>query len=76
MKTTFGQRILAVVLTEQLGLSPGRAMKLYVEGREIDPSWEQIAEMMLKNSLEDATVRGSLRLRPGESMTHASGNVH
>ncbi len=48
MKETIGQRILAAVLSHQLGISMDRALKLYVRGREIDPSWETIGAELLR----------------------------
>jgi hypothetical protein len=50
MKITIGQRILAAVLAHQLGISADRALKLYVRGCEIDPSWEQAGEALLRSA--------------------------
>ena len=50
MKETIGQRILAAVISHQLGISVDRALKLYVRGREIDPSWETIGAELLRSS--------------------------
>jgi hypothetical protein len=65
MEITIGQRICAAVLAHQLRISTDRAMKLYVQGRELDPSWEQMGEALLRNSLARASVRGSSRPRRG-----------
>jgi hypothetical protein len=69
MKTktiTIGQRIAAAVVAHQLDISSDRALKLYVQGCEIDPSWERAGEELLKSSLESAGTQGSLppRSRP------------
>ena len=58
---TIGRRILAAVLSYQLGISFERAMKLYVAGREIAPEWEQAGEALLANAVESAGVSGSSR---------------
>jgi hypothetical protein len=65
MTTTIGQRICAAVIGHQLGIPTDRAMKLYVQGLELDPSWEQVGEGLLKSAL--ARVGG------GESVPPASG---
>jgi hypothetical protein len=49
MQETIGQRILAAVISYQLGISVDRARKLYVAGREIDPSWEAVGAELLRN---------------------------
>jgi hypothetical protein len=46
---TIGQRIVAAVLAHQLGIATERAMKLYVRGCELDPSWEEIGEALLRS---------------------------
>jgi hypothetical protein len=61
MQTTIGQRILAAVLAHQVGISTDRALKLYVQGREIDPSWEQAGETLLRSANESTSVQGRLR---------------
>jgi hypothetical protein len=58
---TIGQRILAAVLSYQLGISMDRARKLYVTGRKIAPEWEQAGEALLANAVESAGVSGSSR---------------
>ena len=63
MQTTIGQRILAAVVAHQLGISTDLAMKLYVQGREIDPSWEQVGETLLRSPAR----RGSARANPPAS---------
>jgi hypothetical protein len=47
MKETIGQRVLAAVLSCQLGISTERAMKLYVRNRKIHSSWESVGELLL-----------------------------
>jgi hypothetical protein len=47
MKATIGQRILAAIIAHQLDISADRALKLYVQGREIDPSWDEVGEMLV-----------------------------
>lgn len=49
MPETIGQRLLAAVISYQLGISVDRARKLYVAGREIDPSWEAVGAELLRN---------------------------
>lgn len=51
MTTTIGQKILSAIISHQLGISADRALKLYVQGRELDPSWEQTGEMLLHEYL-------------------------
>jgi hypothetical protein len=53
MKTraTIGQRILAACIAHQLDITTDRALKLYVQGHEIDPSWEQIGKKLLKDAI-------------------------
>ncbi|MGA2299886.1 MAG: hypothetical protein ABSG77_04225 [Candidatus Acidiferrum sp.] len=58
---TIGQRILAAVLSYQLGISFERAMKLYVTGREIAPEWEEAGKALLKSAVESPCVPESLR---------------
>jgi hypothetical protein len=47
---TIGQRVCAAVVSHQLGISMERALKLYVRGRRIHPSWEAVGEELLKLS--------------------------
>lgn len=54
MKATIGQQILAAVLAHQLGISTERAFKRYVHGRELDPSWQEAGEALLRSSREIA----------------------
>lgn len=49
---TIGQRILAAVLSHQLGISMDRALKLYVRGRKIHPSYEAVGEELFKQACE------------------------
>ncbi len=44
---TIGQRILAAVIGFQLGIPTDLAFNKYVQGRELDPSWEQAGELLL-----------------------------
>jgi hypothetical protein len=50
MKATIGQRILAAVIAHQLDISTDRALKLYVQRRELDLSWERVGELLLRNA--------------------------
>jgi hypothetical protein len=49
-ETTIGQRLLTAVISHQLGIGMDRAMKLYVRGQRIDPSWEAAGAELLKYS--------------------------
>jgi hypothetical protein len=69
MKPTIGQRILAACLAHQLGIHSDRALKLYVLGHDIDPSWETVGETLLKSAVAATTPQR-------ESRPHKSGNVH
>lgn len=46
---TIGQRIVAAVVAQQLGITAERALKDYVLGREIPASWEEIGEALLRS---------------------------
>jgi hypothetical protein len=51
-KETVGQKLLAVVISEQLGISMHRAMKSYVvASSELHPSWETLGEDLLRQSI-------------------------
>ena len=50
MKGTIGERVLAAVISHQLGISMDRALKLYVHGRPVDSSWEAVGAELLKYS--------------------------
>jgi hypothetical protein len=50
MKATIGQKILAALLSHQMGISTDRAMKLYVLKHEIHPSWETLGDELLRKS--------------------------
>ena len=54
MKETIGQRVMAAVISHQVGISPDRAMKLYVRKQKIHPSWEVVGEELLNKSLSSA----------------------
>jgi hypothetical protein len=47
MKPTIGQRVLAAVIAHRVGIASDRALKLYVQGIEIDPSWEMLGQALL-----------------------------
>jgi hypothetical protein len=57
MKETIGQRILAAVISHQLGISVDRALKVYVRNCDIDPSWEAVGEELLKHAGEPAAPK-------------------
>lgn len=50
MQITIGQRIVAAVIAHQLDISTDRAFKLYVQGRDLDPTWEEAGETLLRSS--------------------------
>lgn len=60
MKETIGQHIVAAVISHQLGISMDRALKFYVRGREIDPSWEAVGEELLSYSHSVASGSAAL----------------
>jgi len=62
MKETIGQRVLAAVLSHQLGISMDRAMKLYVRGRRVDPSWEAVGAELLTHSRSSASGPAALKV--------------
>jgi len=45
---TIGQRILAAVLSYQLGISMKRARDLYIAGKEISPTWDAVGAQLLE----------------------------
>lgn len=62
MQPTIGQRILAAVIAHKLGIATDRALKLYVQSHEIDPSWEQAGEFLLGRAPASAARRSARRL--------------
>lgn len=60
---TIGQHICAVVIAHQLGISIDRALKMYVQGTAIDPSWEMLGQALLR-AQPGAGVPESLHLGP------------
>ncbi len=48
MKPTIGQRLAAAVVGHRAGIASDRALKLYVQGSEIDPSWEMLGQALLR----------------------------
>jgi hypothetical protein len=66
---TVGQRIAAALLAHQLGITTERAMKDYVQRLELDSSWEELGDALLR-SLASAppgrlpSVRGLQIVRP------------
>jgi hypothetical protein len=61
MQPTIGQRILAAVIAHKLGIATDRALKLYIKGHEIDPSWEQAGEFLLGRAPASVAARRSAR---------------
>jgi hypothetical protein len=61
MKITIGQRIAAAVLAHHLGISADRAFKIYIQGRDLDPTWEEVGETLLKSERASAATLGSSR---------------
>lgn len=76
MQPTIGQRILAAVIAYKLGIATDRALKLYVKSHEIDPSWEQIGDYLLRYSgPTSANGPVSPRLAAVVSITRPNGNA-
>jgi hypothetical protein len=71
MQVTIGQRIVAAVIAHQLGISADHAMKHYVRGLELHPSWEQVGETLLKSPLAKAGVPASLRRALGPQLVRS-----
>jgi len=70
MKPTIGQRIHAAVIAHKLGIATDRALKLYVLGHEMHPSWEELGEALLH---EDGTgVPENLRPAPGPQLVRST----
>jgi len=65
---TIGQRIAAAVLAHQLDIPADRALKLYVQGRELDPSWEETGEALLRSSIaaQDRRQPAAARINSAE----------
>ena len=55
---TIGQRIVAAILSHQLGITADRAMKNYVRGRQLAPGWEEVGDALLRSVA--STPPGSL----------------
>jgi hypothetical protein len=62
MKENIGQRALAAVISHQLGISRDRALKIYVRGRHVDPSWEVVGMELLKYSLVSGSEPAALKV--------------
>ena len=75
MQITIGQRIVAAVIAHQLGISADHAMKHYVRGLELHPSWEQVGETLLKSPLAKAGVPASLRRALGPQLVRKNKTV-
>jgi hypothetical protein len=74
---TIGQLILAALLASQLGIRADRALRLYVQGHDIDPSWEEMGKTLLENFVSSASAPGNAGPTPKrESSPPESGNVH
>jgi hypothetical protein len=78
MQITIGQRILAAVIAHQLDISTDRALKLYVRGRELDPSWDEVGEALLKNERASCSRTSNraerVRLTPGSREPVTAGD--
>jgi hypothetical protein len=66
-----GQRIAAAVLAHHLDISADRAFKLYVQGRDLDPTWEEVGETLLKNQRDSAASLGSSRPALGPQLVRS-----
>jgi hypothetical protein len=62
---TIGQRIVAALVAHQLGITTDRAMKLYVQRLELDPSWEEIGASLLERPIASVSVDASLNSARG-----------
>jgi hypothetical protein len=71
---TIGQRIVAAVIAHQLGISSDRALKLYVRGRELDPSWEEVGKTLLANERASTTVPASARSTLGPQIVRTESD--
>lgn len=74
MKAKIGQRVLAAVISYQLDISMDRALKLYVRGQTIDPSWDAIGEEMLKHSGAITSKPATLQ-KPRKKITSCAGAI-
>jgi hypothetical protein len=68
MKPTIGQRILAAVIAHKLGIATDRALKLYIQGHKIDPSWERAGDLLLRESPVSTSFCGSWCPAPAKSV--------
>jgi len=59
---TIGQRILAAVISHQLGISVDCALNLYVRNHDIDPSWESVGAELLKHSGASASGPAAMKV--------------
>ena len=75
MQITIGQRIVAAVIAHHLGISADHAMKHYVRGLELHPTWEQVGETLLKSPLAKAGVPASLRRALGPQLVRKNKTV-
>jgi len=75
MQPTIGQRILAAVIAHKMGIATDRVLKLYITGHEIDPSWEEVGEYLLRSDPSSATTSGTPRLATVLSITRPNGNA-
>lgn len=62
MEETIGQKVLAAVVSHQLGICMDRSMKLYVRGRHIDPSWGVVGAELVKYSLISGSKPSAIRV--------------
>ena len=74
MKITIGQRIVAAVIAHQLDISTDRAFKLYVQGRDLDPSWEEVGATLLVSERASINVPGSLRAPLGPQLVRSESD--
>jgi hypothetical protein len=75
MQPTIGQRILAAVIAHKMGIATDRVLKLYISGREIDPSWEEVGEYLLKDAPASTTAPGMPCLAKVVSITRPNGSA-
>jgi len=74
MKITIGQRIVAALIAHQLGISTDRAFKLYVQGRDLDPSWEEVGATLLASERASINVLGGLRSPLGPQLVRSDSD--
>lgn len=73
---TIGQRVVAALISHQLGISVDRALKLYVRKHDIDPSWEVVGAELLKHSRSSASSPAATKLVRGKEKARKEEKLH